>query len=149
MFVLLLSDCLYVFNQLMECAGIVEMTKQNKACHEASLHTTTGQQCQNDPHILNNSIFANKPKSGVCHPICTICTICRRLCNELCELRDQRRLVGYVKNMFRCTATIVRPLKIAADPEKSRDDRENTRWDVLLTKMPFRARRIVVRSTFA
>ena len=50
MFILLLSEFL---NKLMECAGEIEMTKENKVCHKASLHTTIGTTMSEKFNIFN------------------------------------------------------------------------------------------------
>ncbi|KAI8489226.1 hypothetical protein Bbelb_329650 [Branchiostoma belcheri] len=45
--------------------------------------------------------------------------------NELCDLKNRRRLVADVKNTFRVSASFGRLQKIAGDPENSRDARRN------------------------
>ncbi|KAI8491283.1 hypothetical protein Bbelb_309160 [Branchiostoma belcheri] len=45
--------------------------------------------------------------------------------NELCDLKNRRRLVADVKNMFRVSASFGRLQTIAGDPENSRDARRN------------------------
>ncbi|KAI8515804.1 hypothetical protein Bbelb_066170 [Branchiostoma belcheri] len=45
--------------------------------------------------------------------------------NELCDLKNRRRLVADVKNTFRVSARFGRLQKIAGDPENSRDARLN------------------------
>ncbi|KAI8491400.1 hypothetical protein Bbelb_310330 [Branchiostoma belcheri] len=45
--------------------------------------------------------------------------------NELCDLKNRRRLVADVKNTFRVSASFGRLEKIAGDPENSRDARRN------------------------
>ncbi|KAI8506527.1 hypothetical protein Bbelb_159540 [Branchiostoma belcheri] len=50
---------------------------------------------------------------------------CARAGNELCDLKNRRRLVADVKNTFRVSASFGRLQKIAGDPENSRDARRN------------------------
>ncbi|KAI8494141.1 hypothetical protein Bbelb_279010 [Branchiostoma belcheri] len=45
--------------------------------------------------------------------------------NELCDLKNRRRLVADVKDTFRVSASFGRLQKIAGDPENSRDARRN------------------------
>ncbi|KAI8489168.1 hypothetical protein Bbelb_331530 [Branchiostoma belcheri] len=45
--------------------------------------------------------------------------------NELCDVKNRRRLVADVKNTFRVSASFGRLQKIAGDPENSRDARRN------------------------
>ncbi|KAI8497855.1 hypothetical protein Bbelb_245070 [Branchiostoma belcheri] len=45
--------------------------------------------------------------------------------NELCDLKNRRRLVADVKNTFRVSASFGRLQKIVGDPENSRDARRN------------------------
>ncbi|KAI8514536.1 Transient receptor putative cation channel sub M member 2 [Branchiostoma belcheri] len=45
--------------------------------------------------------------------------------NEVCDLKNRRRLVADVKNTFRVSASFGRLQKIAGDPENSRDARRN------------------------
>ncbi|KAI8485138.1 hypothetical protein Bbelb_370630 [Branchiostoma belcheri] len=45
--------------------------------------------------------------------------------NELCDLKNRRRLVADVKNTFRVSASFGRLQKIAGDPENSRNARRN------------------------
>ncbi|KAI8490652.1 hypothetical protein Bbelb_314450 [Branchiostoma belcheri] len=45
--------------------------------------------------------------------------------NELCDLKNRRRLVADAKNTFRVSASFGRLQKIAGDPENSRNARRN------------------------
>ncbi|KAI8518864.1 hypothetical protein Bbelb_021210 [Branchiostoma belcheri] len=45
--------------------------------------------------------------------------------NELCDLKNRRRLVADVKNTFRVSASFGRLQQIAGDPENSHDARRN------------------------
>ncbi|KAI8522215.1 hypothetical protein Bbelb_019690 [Branchiostoma belcheri] len=51
--------------------------------------------------------------------------------NELCDLKNRRRLVADVKNTFRVSASFGRLQKIAGDPENSSDARRNIGRDRL------------------